>query len=213
VLQENPRFIPAWLALLEVSVQKKNRPLFLEDLNRFYNTNQVGLEQKIELAKLFVVRSSKDSSFVDPAFAMIDEINKRHPNNSNVYALRANVKLLHAQAAASIPDFKKALLLESGNIAIWEDLVAAYLTLKEYRQAEKVVNSIKKRFSTRPLRFRALEGEICFQTGNLKKAVLLLEQVVQPKVAHKDKQLYLQAGSTLALCYDKYLILMGTMSL
>jgi len=203
VLQENPRFIPAWLALLEVSVQKKNRPVFLEDLNRFYNTNQVSLEQKIELAKLFVVRSSKDSSFVDPALVMINEINKRHPNNSNVYALRANVKLLHDQAAASIPDFKRSLLLESGNIAIWEDLVAAYLTLKEYKQAEKAVNSIKKRFSTRPLRFLALEGEICFQTGNVKKALLLLEPVVQPKVAQKDKQLYLQACSTLALCYDK----------
>ena len=203
VLQENPRFIPAWLALLEVAVQSKNRPVFLEDLNRFYNTNQVSLEQKIDLAKLFVVRSSKDSSFVDPALAMIDAINKRHPNNSKVYALRGNVKLLHGQEAASITDFKKALLLDSGNIAIWEDLVAAYLTLKEYRQAERTVLSIKKRFPTPSLRFRALEGEVCFQTGNIKKAALLLEKVVQPKVAQKDKQLYLQAGSTLALCYDK----------
>ena len=203
VLQENPRFLPAWLALFEVSVQSKNRPVFLEDLNRFYNTNQVSLEQKIDLAKLFVVRSSQDSSFVAPSVAMIDEINKRHPNNSNVYALRGNVKLLHGQEAASVDDFKKALLLESGNIGIWEDLVAAYLTLKEYRQAEKTVSAIKKRFSKRSLRFRALEGEVSFKIGNVKKAVMLLEKVVQPNVAKKDKQLYLQAGSTLALCYDK----------
>ena len=48
-----------------------------------------------------------------------------------------------------------------------------------------------------------MEGEVCFRTGNIKKAALLLEKVVQPSVAHKDKQLYLQAGSTLAVCYDK----------
>ena len=133
VLQEHPRFLPAWLALFEVSVKTKNRPVFLEDLNHFYKTNQVSLKQKIDLAKLFVVRSAQDSTFVEPAVAMIDEINKRHPFNSSVYALRANIKLLHGQEAASIADFKKALLLDSGNIAIWEDLVTAYLTLKEYR--------------------------------------------------------------------------------
>ncbi len=203
VLKENPKFIPAWLALFEVSVKTKNRPVFLEDLNRFYTSNQVSFQQQIDLAKLFVVRSNKESSFVDPSFAMIDEINKRHPNNSEVYALRANVKLLHGQEAASITDFKKALLLDSGNIAIWEDLVAAYLTLKENRQAEKTVAIIKKRFPVHPLRFRAMEGEVCFRSGNVKKAALLLEKVVQPSVAHKDKQLYLQAGSTLAVCYDK----------
>ena len=203
VLNENPRFIPAWLALFEVSVKTKNRPVFLEDLNRFYNSNQVTLLQQIDLARLFVVRSSKDSTFVDPSFAMIDEISKRHPNNGKVYALRANVKLLHNQEAASIEDFKKALLLESGNISIWEDLVAAYLTLKDNRQAEKTVAIIKKRFPIRPLRFQALEGEVCFRRGNVKMAALLLEKVVQPGVANKDKQLYLQAGSTLAVCYDK----------
>ena len=203
VLQENQKFIPAWLALFEVSVKTKNRPVFLEDLNRFYTSNQVTFQQQIDLARLFVVRSNKDSSFVAPSFAMIDEINKRHPNNSKVYALRANVKLLHGQEAESIHDFKKALLLESGNISIWEDLVAAYLTLKENRQAEKTVAIIKKRFPIRPLRFQAMEGEVCFRTGNIKKAALLLEKVVQPSVAHKDKQLYLQAGSTLAVCYDK----------
>ena len=203
VIQENPGFIPAWLALFEVSVKTKNRPVFLEDLNRFYDSNQVSLQQQIDLAKLFIVRSNKDSTFVDPSFIMIEAINKRHPNNSKVYALRANVKLLHNQEAESIHDFKKALTLDSGNISIWEDLVAAYLTLKENRQAEKTVAIIKKRFPVRPLRFRAMEGEVCFRTGNVKKAALLLEKVVQPNVAHKDKQLYLQAGSTLAVCYDK----------
>jgi len=32
---------------------------------------------------------------------------------------------------------------------------------------------------------------------------MLLEKVVQPNVANNEKQLYMQAGSTLALCYDK----------
>jgi len=203
VLHENPRFLPAWLALFEVSVQSKNNLVFLQDLNLFYNTNQVSLEQKLDLAKLFVARSSRDSSFVEPAFAMIDEINKRHPDNGKVYALRGNAKLLHGKDAGSIHDFRKAIALEPRNIEIWEDLVAAYLTKKDFLQAKQTVATINKRFTARTLRLKALEGEVYFQSGNIKQAALLLEKVAQPEVAKKDKQLYLQVGGTLALCYDK----------
>jgi len=148
-------------------------------------------------------RSSRDSSFVEPAFAMIDEINKRHPDNGKVYALRGNAKLLHGKDAGSIHDFRKAIALEPRNIEIWEDLVAAYLTKKDFLQAKQTVATINKRFTARTLRLKALEGEVYFQSGNIKQAALLLEKVAQPEVAKKDKQLYLQVGGTLALCYDK----------
>jgi tetratricopeptide (TPR) repeat protein len=203
VLKENPRYIPAWLALFEVSVQTKNRPVFLEDLKQFYKTNKVSLEQKIDLARLFVLRSAQDSAFVEPAYAMIDEINKHHPENGKVYALRGNAKLWHNQGAGAIADFKKALLLEPYNVEIWEDIVAAYLLQKEFRQAEQVVISAKKRLPKLTVRLRVLEGEVHYQSGDIKKAAILFEKALQPKKAKKDKQLYLQAASTLALCYDK----------
>ena len=203
LLKEDPLFIPAWLALFEVSVQSKNRPVFLEDLNHFYNTNKVSFEQKIDLAKLFVVRSVQDSSFVEPAYAMVDEINKRHPDNAKVYLLRGNAKLLHDQVTPAITDFKKALLMDPDNVEVWEDLVAAYLAQKDFRQAERMVFAAKKRFPKLTLRLRVLEGEVYYQSGHIKKAAMLLENALLQKNAKKDKQLYLQAASTLALCYDK----------
>ncbi|MEI6756729.1 MAG: tetratricopeptide repeat protein [Chlorobium sp.] len=203
VLHDNPRLIPAWLALFEVSVQSASPQTFRDDLNLFYDTNKATFEQKIELAKLFLVRSLRDSSFVEPAFVMIGEINKRHPDKSEVYVLRGKAKLQQQEVESAVGDFRKALALEPANLDIWEDLVIAHLRQKKFREAEATLFMAKKRFPSKALRLRVLEGEMLFQSGKARQAVLLLEGVVLPKNARKEKVLYLQAGSTLALCYDK----------
>ena len=82
VLQDNPRFLPAWLALFDAAIQSGNRPAFREDLDLFYNTGQVNLERKIDLAEFFVARSFRERSFVEPASVMIDEIKKRYSGKS-----------------------------------------------------------------------------------------------------------------------------------
>jgi tetratricopeptide (TPR) repeat protein len=202
LLKESPSSVPAWLALFEVSVQSGNNPAFLDDLNRFFNTNQVSLQQNIELARLFLERSYRESSFIDPAFIMISEINRRHPGNGQLYALRGMAQLQKQDAAAAVIDLKKALLLEPGSVDIWEELVMAYLIQKEFRRAGEVLVKAKKRFPAMTFRLRALEGEFYFQTGKLQHAALLLEKLVHLKNVQKEKNLYLQASTTLAFCYD-----------
>lgn len=138
VLHDNPRLLPVWLGLFDAAVQSDNRPAFREALDLFYNTGQVKLEQKIDLAEFFVARSFRESSFVEPASVMIDELKKRY----------------------------------SGK---------------------------------RPLTFRlqVVEGELLFQAGKVKPALQLLEKALHSKNAKKQKKLYAQAVSILALCYDK----------
>lgn len=202
ILRENSASVPAWLALFELSVQSGNHPAFLEDLNRFFTINQVSLPQKIELAKLFLVRASRESSFLDPAIVMIGEIIRRHPGNGRLYALRGIAQMQKQDTAAALIDFSKALHLEPGSLEIWEEFVTASLIEKKYGSAEEALYKAKKRFPARSIRLQVLEGELFFQSGKLKKAVFLLEKVVQSKKAQKEKNLYLQACSTLALSYD-----------
>jgi tetratricopeptide (TPR) repeat protein len=202
LLKENPGFVPAWLALFEVSVQSGNHPDFLDDLNRFFDTNQVSLQQKIELAKLFLVRSSRESVFADPALVMISEIIRRHPGIGPVYALRGIAYMQKQDAAAAAIDFRKALLLEPGAVEIWEELITAFLIQKEYTKAGEALVKAKKRFPSLTLRLQLLESELFFKTGKIKQAALQLEHVVQSKQAKKEKSLYLRACTTLVFCYD-----------
>jgi tetratricopeptide (TPR) repeat protein len=202
LLLENPRDVPVWLALFEVSVQSGNHPVFLEDLNRFFTTNQLSLEQKIELARLFLMRSISDSSFVAPALVMIGEINKRHPENAKVYVLHGMAQLQKSDVDAAVLDFRKALSLEPGAVDIWEELVTAYLIKKEYQQAGEMLSKAKKRLPRMTLRLQMLEGEIFFQKGQFRKSALLLEKVMKSMNAQKEKRLYQQACTTLASCYD-----------
>lgn len=202
LLKENPGFIPGWLALFEVSVQSGNHPAFLDDLNRFFDTNQVSLRQKIDFARLFLVRSSRESSFSEPTLVMIDEIIRRHPGIGHVYALRGIAYMQKQDVAAAAIDFRRALLLEPGAVEIWEEFITASLIQKEFQEAGKALLKAKKRFPAMTLRLKVLESELFFQTGKIKKAALLLEPVVRSKQAQKEKKLYLQACTTLAFCYD-----------
>ncbi len=202
LLRENQGSVPAWLALFEVSVQSGNYSAFLDDLNRFFNLNQVTLPHQIDLAKLFLVRASRENSFLDPAIVMIGEILRRHPGNGQLYALRGIAHMQKQDVAAALTDFRKALRLDPYSIEIWEEYVTATLIKKEFKQAAQAIQKAKRLFPAKSIRLKALEGGLFFQTGQLKRAALLLEEVVQSKKAQKEKNLYLQACSTLALCYD-----------
>ena len=202
ILRDNPASVPAWLALFELSVQTGNHSVFLDDLNRFFTINQVTLPQKTELAKLFLVRASTESSFLDPAIVMIGEIIRRHPGNGRLYALRGIAQMQKPDTAAALIDFRKALLLDPGSIEIWEEVVTVSLIQKEFSSAAEALYKVKKRFPAMSFRLKVLEGELFFQRGKFKRAALLLEKVIQSKKAQKEKNLTLQAYSTLALCYD-----------
>ncbi|MEI7825853.1 MAG: tetratricopeptide repeat protein [Chlorobiaceae bacterium] len=202
LLKENPGSVPAWLALFEASVQSTNHSAFLDDLNHFFDTRQVSLQQKIELAKLLLVRSSTESIFAEPAMVMIGEIIRRYPGIGQVYALRGIAQMQQRDAAAAAIDFRKALLLEPGAVEIWEEFITASLIQKEFVQAGDALTKVKKRFPATTLRLKLLEGEYYFLTGKIKTAALLLERVVQSKHAQKEKSLYLQSCIYLAFCYD-----------
>jgi tetratricopeptide (TPR) repeat protein len=84
VLRSDPRVLPVWLALFNAVVQSGNRPAFREDLDLFYNTGQVTLEEKIEMAQFFVARSSRESAFIEPASVMISEIKRRYSGKTRM---------------------------------------------------------------------------------------------------------------------------------
>jgi tetratricopeptide (TPR) repeat protein len=203
VLRENPSFVPAWLALFEVSVQSGNNRTFLEDLHRFYKVNQISIELQIDLARLFLVRSSRDSSYSAPALSMIEELNRRHPNNSGIYLLRGQARLQRQDTAGAVRDIRKAIALAPRSIALREAIVTAYILQKNYREAALAIDQAKKQLPSMTRRLQVLEGELLFEEGKLSKAVSLLEKVLQTINVKKDKALYLQATSILALCYDK----------
>jgi len=138
LLHDNPGALSSWLALFESSVHSGNNLAFREDLLLFDTTAHASIDQRIELVRLFVVRSSKERAYIDPANLMMAAIHKHYPGNPR-------------------------------------------LAMTLY----------------------GLKGELLFQAGNTKEAMRLLERVVRSKNAIKEIRLYLQAKSTLALCYDK----------
>ncbi|NHQ59121.1 tetratricopeptide repeat protein [Chlorobium sp. BLA1] len=203
VINDNPLYVPAWLALFEVSVQSGNRETFLNDLHRFHLLGRIGADQKIAVARLFLIRSLKDSAYEAPAQVMISELNRHYPRNGSVYLLRGQSLLQRQDAQGAERYFRKARSFVPGNPVIDEALVSAYIMQKAYHKASSIIVRAKKRYPVLAMRFRVMEGDLLYQEGKLDRAVLLLENVMQSINVKTEKDLYLQAAGILALCYDR----------
>ena len=69
-----------------------------------------------------------------------------------------------------------------------------------------MIDEIKKRYSGKTrmtFTLQVMEGELLFHSGKVQQAIRLLEKAAYSKNAQKQKALYAEACSILALCYDK----------
>ncbi|MEI8032067.1 MAG: tetratricopeptide repeat protein [Chlorobiaceae bacterium] len=203
VLDENPRFLPAWLALFEVSVQSRNTKAFQADLDRFHSVHEITLKQKADIARLFLARSARDSSYADPSSIMIARICQRYPSSSLGYQLRGLSRLQRKDMSGGVADLQKAILLAPRESSVREDLISARIMQKEFGAAGRAISEARPLFPSKAINFTVLEGELLFQAGASRKAVNLLEKVMTQPATRKEKRLFLQAGTTLALAYDK----------
>ncbi len=203
IIAANPHFVPAWLALLELSVKSGDSGTFQLDLDAFFDTSKLKFDQKITLAELFYVRSARDSVYADPFRGMITAIDKRHPGEPKVMLLKGRLYLREKRSFEAVAEFRAVLKKEPSNVEAWEELVSAYLMQKEYAKAAYEVEQVKKLPSVSRMRVLVLDGYTAFQSGNTRKAALLLEKAVKLRGEEKERWLYLQAASTLAMCYDK----------
>ena len=203
LLDENPRFLPAWLELFEVSVQSGNLHAFREDLDKFYSAPQIALQQKADIARLFLSRSSSDTTYTEAASVMIARMCERFSSRSPGYQLRGLSRLQRKDIAGAVKDFRKAIRLAPHEVSIREDLVSAKIMQRDFRAASREISSAKRLFPGKKVNFMVLEGELLFQQGEISRAVALLEKVMMQPAIRKEKRHFLQAGTTLALAYDK----------
>lgn len=203
IIAGNPRFVPAWLALFELSVKSGDRATFRRDLGAFYDTSGLKPEQKTSLAELFYVRSSRDSAYVQPLGDMLSEIDRRHPGEPAAVLLRGRLKLREKKPLEAVREFEAVLRKHPSSIEAWEELVSAWLVQKEYTKAAQALARARKQIFGTPMRLLVLEGYTAFQAGDTRKAVTILERALNRKQGEKERWLYLQAASTLAMSYDK----------
>lgn len=199
----NPHFVPAWLAVLDLSVKSGDRRVFAGDLKAFYDATALTPEQKTTLAELFYSRTLKDSSAVNFLHDMLTEIERRHPGEPATAILRGQLKLREKKTSDAVREFQRVLARNPSNVEAWEGLVSAYLSRKEYARVAGAVARAKTQVRAGRFRLLVLEGYAAFQAGRIRKAVTLLEKALNRKQLKKERWSYLQGASILAMGYDK----------
>ena len=108
IVEDNHRFLPAWIGLLEVSSESGHQELFFDNLHRFYTTSESTVEQKIGIAGFFAARAARNSSFAEPAAAMIAGMKRQYPVNSKAILM---VEIVEGDLLYNTGKYREAVTL------------------------------------------------------------------------------------------------------
>jgi tetratricopeptide (TPR) repeat protein len=159
-------------------------------------------EQLHDFARLYISRSGKDSLYVGPALALIDELVAKRPRDSQLFMLKGMYSMLHERPQEGIELLSKAIQFDSGNTTAWEYLITARFESGEKRKAFELLAQARRKLPAQRLRWSAIEGYLLLHSHAPKRAAAVLEAVVRAKKPLRDQTLLIQANTNLAMAYD-----------
>ena len=203
MVNENPLFIPAWVALFETHIEQGKPELFLKELRRFYAIDDIDFPLKTELAKLFMLRVEKDDSYSEPVSIMVEELVAFYPGEASVYVLRGMALRVQKQFRKAGEDFQKALEIDPQNIFAWEEFASAYMSQNQYHQVVYTVSQAKKSTGRSSLRLEVFEGYAQFRLQAYRRSAEVLENALAYEKHESPAWLLVQAYITRAMAYDR----------
>ncbi|NTW51227.1 MAG: tetratricopeptide repeat protein [Chlorobiaceae bacterium] len=202
LLAADRHLVPAWVAMFDFYIKAGRLPDYIRELHAFLDTKPVSADTVIDIARLFLVRSEKDSLYVEPALGLVDEIISRYPRDSRIYMLKGIYQMRREMGREAVASLKKSIQLDGSNFAAWEYLITIHLDLDESRKAFDYLAKAKRRHPLRMAQWKTIEGYALMRTGSPWRAARILETVVRAKSAIRDQDVLIQANTTLAMAYD-----------
>ena len=203
LIAEDQNAAPAWVALFDQRIRMGNREDLLREYRDFESITPVDVGRSVEVARLFVSRSERDSIYVEPASMMLSELVARHPGEATVYQLRGSFEMARRKYGEAAASFSKAVSLDPGEVSGWERMVMAGLELNDKRMVFRTISRAKRTLPRQHLRLNVLEGYALLHTGSPARAVRILETVAGRKKGSLDEALLIQANTSLAMAYDQ----------
>jgi len=194
--------ITYWIALFDHYIMVGRNDDFHRELAVFLERASLPPESLHDLAKLYILRSGKDSLYVAPTIALLDELTARRPRDSELFMLKGMFGMMHGHQQEGVVLFRKAVQLDSSNATAWEYLISTQLDLGQKRQAFALLAKARRRLPGQRFRWSVLEGSLLLSSHKLRRAVAVLETVAGTKRKPGDPNLLIQANINLAMACD-----------
>ena len=190
------------IALFDHFISAGRNEDFHRELTAYLDKESPSKESLHDFAKLYISRSGKDSLFVSPALALLDELIARRPRDSQLFMLKGMYGMMHGRKQEGVELLTKAVQLDSGNATAWEFLITARFESGDKRKAFELLAQARRRLPRQSMRWSAIEGHLLLFSNEPGKAAAVLETVARAKTQHQDPALLIQVNTNLAMAYD-----------
>ncbi len=201
--RDHPAFLPAWVDLLGIRAEQGDPLRFQECLNRYYLLDHVTLNQKIELARLFMIRSELDGIYTAPALVMLERIASEEPDNLNVLLMRAMLYSRQERYQEAREGLTRVLELDPLKVHAWEELASSYMAGNQYHHVLYTIRKAREVLNPLTLRLQVLDGYALFRSGLYQKASRVLNDALGFVNKESRQWLLIQLHMTRAMNYEK----------
>ena len=190
------------IALFDHYIRAGRNDDFHSELTAYLDKESPSKESLHDFAKLYISRSGKDSLFVGPALALLDELIARRPRDSQLFMLKGMYGMMHGRKQEGVELLTKAVQLDSGNATAWEFLITARFESGDKRKAFELLAQARRRLPRQRMRWSAIEGHLLLFSNEPGKAAAVLETVARAKMQPRNLALLIQVNTDLAMAYD-----------
>ncbi|NTW53301.1 MAG: tetratricopeptide repeat protein [Chlorobaculum sp.] len=201
--EDNHGNITYRIALFDHYIKAGRIDDFHRELTAYLDKESPSKESLHDFAKLYISLSGKDSLFVAPALALLDELIARSPRDSELFMLKGMYFMVRGRQPEGIELLAKSVQLNAGNVTAWEYLITARFESGDKRKAFELLAQARRKLPGQRLRWSAIEGYLLLYSNAPKQAAAVLEKVVGAKQKHQDKTLLIQANNNLAMACDQ----------
>ncbi|MFZ6050515.1 tetratricopeptide repeat protein [Halocola ammonii] len=169
-------------------------------LKKAFHTHDIEIDQKVGVLLKFYSISEFDPTAMERALELLEILENTHPKEPKAYAIHGDFLSKNGNLKGATEKYERALTLDQGRKAIWEQLMAIDSQLRNF---EKLAEHSDQALALFPndARFYLNNGIAHVNLGNLDEAISIL-QAGRSFVIGDDK-LKSQFYSTLGEAYHK----------
>lgn len=167
------------LALVSKSSTSPNDNNYLRALTPIIENATIPVDRKVLELIPYVddLANNNDPELGSALESVTDRLRNTHPDEAKAYAIYADVLMINGKVDEAITAYNKTLKLNNRVYSVWEQLMYAYRTKKNYNELQKLSEEAMDYFPNQATAY-LYQGEALRHQGKVDDAIEILDEAV-----------------------------------
>jgi tetratricopeptide (TPR) repeat protein len=195
ILETEPNNGKAHFGLSNLYRQKGDSANTIKELKLGFEDPEVALKEKVNVIMSMAPLGDNNPNYRKQVFELAEIMVAKHPNQASAHAIYGDLLFGDNQYANAAQQYSKALAIEDNNFRVWQQLLASYEQLRDFKNLHDESDKALELFPNKVL-FYYYNANAAYNLKNYKKAASTAQAGIDLGIGDKitNLGLYTVAG-------------------